>query len=95
MLPPETRAMLVERYVHDASHPEVAARHGVSEDAVKKRVERGKAVLKRVLSEELGGEIQAFGIAPPRQLWQETRLWCPTCGRRRLDPSSAGAPQAS
>src|SRR3954447_17681202 len=53
-LPPETRDMLVQRYVHDLAHAEIGARLGVSEDAVSMRLSRGKIVLRRMLACELG-----------------------------------------
>jgi RNA polymerase sigma factor (sigma-70 family) len=76
LLPPDTRDALVQRYVEDAPHGEIAARLGVSEDAVSMRLSRGKTVLRRLLAAELdrgqGGE------------WHETRVWCGQCGRRKL-----------
>jgi RNA polymerase sigma-70 factor (ECF subfamily) len=74
LLPPDTRAALVQRYVHDLSHAEIAAALGVSEDALAMRLTRGKVVLRRVLAPDLG-------LADP---WEPTRSFCRTCGRRRL-----------
>jgi RNA polymerase sigma factor (sigma-70 family) len=86
LLPTETRAVLVERYVQESPHADVAAYLGVSEEAVKKRVERGKLALKRVLTTDLRAEALSFGlIAPGAESWQETRIWCPGCGRHRLE----------
>jgi RNA polymerase sigma factor (sigma-70 family) len=76
LLPPETREALVRRYVDDASHGEIAARLGVSEDAVSMRLARGKTVLRRLLAAELGRDSGGE--------WRETRVWCGQCGRRKL-----------
>ena len=85
LLPAETRAVLVARYVEESPHADVAAHLGLSEDAVKKRVERGKAMLQRVLTTSLRSDALASGLlAPDTQGWQQTRVWCPGCGRHRL-----------
>jgi RNA polymerase sigma factor (sigma-70 family) len=76
VLPPETRDALVQRYVHDAPHGEIATRLGVSEDAVSMRLARGKTVLRRLLAAELGRDSGGG--------WHETRVWCGQCGRRKL-----------
>ena len=76
LLPPDTRAALVQRYVDDAPHGEIAARLGVSEDAVSMRLARGKTVLRRMLAAELGRDYGGD--------WHETRVWCGQCGRRKL-----------
>jgi len=89
LLPPDTRAALVQRYVHASPHAEVAARLGVSEEAAKKRVERGAMALKRVLATDLRQEALTYGLICPGATgtdgWRETRLWCPGCGRRKLE----------
>lgn len=73
LLQPEARDVLLRRYVHDSTHAEIAAFFGISEDAVSMRLSRGKVQLRRLLAGDLGGEE-----------WRETRVWCPTCGARRL-----------
>jgi len=65
LLPPDTRAALVQRYVHASPHAEVAARLGVSEEAAKKRVERGATALKRVLATDLRQEALTYGLICP------------------------------
>jgi RNA polymerase sigma-70 factor (ECF subfamily) len=85
LLPPQSREVLVERYVHESSHAETAARLGLTEAAVAKRLERGRLRLKRLLSTDLLKEAVAHGLvggAP--EGWDETSLWCPCCGERRL-----------
>lgn len=69
LLQPDARDVLVRRYLHDATHAEIAASLGVSEDAVSMRLARGKRELRRLL-------------APDE--WRATRVWCSTCGRRTL-----------
>jgi len=85
LLPPVTRAVLIERYIRDAPLSEVAARLSLAEGAVAKRLERGKVTLRRVLLTELGDEAATYGMAGGDvDTWQETRIWCPNCGQRRL-----------
>src|SRR4051812_45036529 len=76
LLPAGTRDAVVQRYVDDAPHAEIAARLGVSEDAVSMRLVRGKTLLRRMLAAELGREADVD--------WRETRVWCGQCGRRKL-----------
>jgi RNA polymerase sigma-70 factor (ECF subfamily) len=76
LLPRETRQVLVQRYVDDAPHREIAASLGVTEDAVSMRLARGKTVLRRLLAAELGRDSGGE--------WRETRVWCGQCGRRKL-----------
>ncbi|HEX2033959.1 MAG TPA: sigma-70 family RNA polymerase sigma factor [Chloroflexota bacterium] len=84
-LPPETRRVLLERYVEAMPQAEVAARLGLSEGAVEARLHRGKLALRRALAGPLRDEAAAFGLfVPAAAAWQTTNIWCPTCGRRRL-----------
>ncbi len=85
LLPAETRAVLVERYIHESPHAEIAARLGLTEGAVKVRVQRGRIALRRLLNTDSRADAATFGLvtAPPGA-WQETRIWCPDCGQRRL-----------
>lgn len=85
MLPPESRDVLVERYVRESPHAEAAARLGLTEATVAKRLERGRLRLKRELSTTFIHHAVAHGLE--RSLfddWRETDIWCPVCGRRRL-----------
>lgn len=85
LLPAETRAVLVGRYVEESPHAEIAARLGLSEGAVKMRLKRGTLALQRVLSADLREEAAAYGLALPDDGgWRETRVWCSLCGRRRV-----------
>lgn len=48
LLPPVTRAVLIESYIHESPHAEIAARLGVSEDVVAHRLHRGRLSLRHV-----------------------------------------------
>jgi RNA polymerase sigma-70 factor (ECF subfamily) len=75
LLPTTTRRVLVERYVHDSPHAEIAARLGLSADAVSMRLTRGKLLLRRALTAELREEATAYGFYDPdTDGWQETRV---------------------
>ena len=97
LLPPTTRAVLIERYFHESPHHEIAERLGLSEDALVQRLYRGKLALRRVMENELNAEASDYGLVDPRSapeegpLEQETRIWCPLCNKHRLskyyDPS--------
>jgi RNA polymerase sigma-70 factor (ECF subfamily) len=85
LLPPESREVLVERYVRESPHAEIAERLGLTEAGVAKRLERGRLRLKRVLSTDLLHESASHGLAEKLyDDWQETDIWCPVCGKRRL-----------
>jgi RNA polymerase sigma-70 factor (ECF subfamily) len=85
LLPPETRAALIQRYVEGSPYAEIAARLGLSEDAVAMRISRGKLALRRVLSTQLADDAAAFGLVEPSAtVWQATRIWCPLCGSHQL-----------
>ena len=69
-------------HVHLLDRFDLGDNHG----SLKKRVERGKLALKRVLTTDLRAEALSFGlIASGAESWQETRNWCPGCGRHRLE----------
>jgi len=85
MLPANTRTILIERYVGDATHAEIAERLNLSEGAVRVRVHRGKVALDRVLTEHFTEDLVAYGFgASDPTPWEFTRIWCPLCGNRRL-----------
>jgi RNA polymerase sigma factor (sigma-70 family) len=84
-LPPETRTTLIEKYIYERPQSEIARRLGVSEGAVELRLHRGKLALRRLLTTSLSHEAAEYGIAAQAGTrWNETRIWCPHCGRRRL-----------
>jgi RNA polymerase sigma-70 factor (ECF subfamily) len=86
LLLPGTRDVLVARYVAESPHAEIAARLGVSKQAVSMRLARGTLHLRRILTTTLRHEAAAYGLVSPSDsdAWQETRIWCPLCGQGRL-----------
>lgn len=85
LLPSTTRTILVERYVCQSPQATIAARLGMSEGAIKVRAHRGKRALRRILATTFGPETASWHLSTPDTLeWQETRIWCPICGRQRL-----------
>lgn len=85
LLPADTRQALVAKYVDESPLAQVAARLGMSEGAVAARLHRGKLALRRVLATDLRAEAAAYGLVRPHeQMWQQTTIWCPQCGRQRL-----------
>lgn len=85
LLPPATRDVLVARYVEESSHAEIAGRLRLSEGAVKVRLHRGRLALRRALTTALRREAATYGPdTRENDGWQETRIWCPDCGERRL-----------
>lgn len=85
LLPAPTRALLVERYIEETSMSELAERLGTSEGAVAVKLHRGRLALRRVLSEDMATEASTYGLLDPQDNgWQETRVWCPRCGKYHL-----------
>lgn len=84
LLPADTRTVLVQKYVEEASNHDIANRLGISENVVAVRLHRGKLALRKVLADELQAETAAFGLLTADDSWQETRIWCTRCGRRYL-----------
>jgi RNA polymerase sigma-70 factor (ECF subfamily) len=86
LLPAETRRVLVEKYVEETPLAEIAARLNLSAGAAAVRLHRGRLALQRVLTTDLRHELAPYGlVAPESDGWQQTRIWCPLCGARRLD----------
>lgn len=85
LLPPDTRAVLVERYIRESPRAEIAAHLSLTETTVAKRLERGRLALRNVLVTTFANEVAEYGWNPSDDGgWQETRIWCPHCGRYRL-----------
>jgi RNA polymerase sigma-70 factor (ECF subfamily) len=82
LLPDDTRAALVGRYVEDRLPADLAAGLGASPEAVSMRLTRGRARLRELLETELADDplaqvwVERYGSA-----WRATRLSCPGCGR--------------
>jgi len=85
LLPPDTRDVLVQTYIHESPHAEIAERLGLSTNAVGVRVHRGKLLLRRILVNEFRDDAAAYGLIEPQSGgWQQTRIWCPRCGQQRM-----------
>jgi RNA polymerase sigma factor (sigma-70 family) len=85
LLPNDTRAILVAHYVEGLPQSEIAARLGMTENAIAVRLHRGRRALRELLATDLRQDIAEYGFAAPNaDGWRETRMWCPECGRSRL-----------
>lgn len=88
LLPALTRTILIERYISESPQAEIAERLGITVGAVEARLHRGKLALRRVLSTDLQAEASWLGLIDQSAVGgQETRIWCPGCGKRRLSGS--------
>ena len=84
LLPPVTRDVLIERYIHESSYAEIAERLGLSEEALAQRLHRGKLTLRRLLSQDLHAEAEVIPTQGNSEQEQETGIWCPFCNNARL-----------
>ncbi|MBV7333373.1 RNA polymerase sigma factor [Chloroflexi bacterium TSY] len=84
LLPETTREVLVSKYIAESRHAEIANRLGLSESAVTMRLQRGKVALRKLLTTELRAEAETFGLVTSTNEWTQTRIWCSSCGQRRL-----------
>ncbi|HEY7023295.1 MAG TPA: RNA polymerase sigma factor [Ktedonobacterales bacterium] len=85
LLPHETRDILVAHYVEGQPQSEIAARLGLTENAIAVRLHRGRRALRDLLGNDLREDIAEYGfVAANADGWSETRMWCPECGRSRL-----------
>jgi len=84
LLPPVTRAVLIERYIHESPYAEIAEHLGLSEEALAQRLRRGKLALRRLLSNDLQAEAEFVFPQVDNGQEQETGIWCPMCNRARL-----------
>jgi len=84
-LSPDARGILELRYLKEMPESEVAGALGLTVRALEARLYRARQQFREVLSGPLRAEAEAFGLALPMAPgWQQTRLWCNRCGRRRL-----------
>jgi RNA polymerase sigma-70 factor (ECF subfamily) len=85
-IPDRMRQLLVEHYVEELPQAEIAARRGIREETVAVQMHRGRKALRDALvSAELRKQAAELGlIADASVPWQETHIWCPMCGRRRM-----------
>jgi|SRR5579884_3491726 len=84
LLPPVTRDVLIERYIHESPYAEIAERLGLNEEALAQRLRRGKLALRRLLSNDLQSEAEFFFPQADSEQQQETNIWCPMCNNARL-----------
>jgi RNA polymerase sigma factor (sigma-70 family) len=85
LLRPDVRAILLQRYIEDRAHADIADRLRISEGAVKVRIQRGRLALQRVLVEQFPEHLASYGMLPPRaDRWENTRIWCWRCGLHQM-----------
>ncbi|GHO92807.1 hypothetical protein KSF_028550 [Reticulibacter mediterranei] len=91
LLPPVTRAVLIERYIHESPYAEIAERLGLSEEALAQRLHRGKLTLRRLLSTDFQAEATSIIPQIKNEQEQETNIWCPMCNNARLTKYTASS----
>lgn len=84
LLPPDTREVLIQKYIEESPHAAIADRLGLSQNAVAVRLHRGRLAFQRVLRTTLRDDAAALGLIDGRTEAQPTPLWCPICGHVRL-----------
>lgn len=85
LLPIETAQLLVEHYIKESSHAEIAEKMRMNPGTVAVRLQRGKLSLQKLFQKHLRAEASAFElIEQNRAEWEETNIWCPWCGQARL-----------
>ena len=85
LLPAETGQLLIEHYIQQSSHNEIAAKLNLKPGTVAVRLQRGKLTLQKLLQTRLKEESLAFGLIRQEAVnWEETNLWCLNCGQSRL-----------
>lgn len=87
MLSDNGRAAVEACDLLELPHREAAARLGLSVSALETRLHRAHRSLRQLVNGPLRAEAESLGlILEPVAMaeWQETRLWCSICGRRRL-----------
>ena len=90
LLPEEPRGMLVERELLELPVGEIAARRGLTPEAVSMRLTRARSLLRRVMESDLLDDAMALGLVDLAAAgWQPTGAWCRSCGRHRLDMRTA------
>lgn len=85
-LPDPARRLLIDRYGADRSVAEIARSREQSAPHVAVQLQRARGKLKAVLLDRFPEEFRSF--APDgsgARSWHATRLWCPRCGKQRLE----------
>ncbi|MCB0121812.1 MAG: RNA polymerase sigma factor, partial [Caldilineaceae bacterium] len=84
-LPTDTQTLLVSHYIDETPQAELAAAMGIKAGAVAGRLHRGKEMLRQLLVTKFRDDALTLGlIAAESAGWQTTRIWCTSCGERRL-----------
>jgi RNA polymerase sigma factor (sigma-70 family) len=85
LLPPVTQQALVAHAINEQPFAEIAARVGLTENAVKVQVHRGKARLRQIFATTLRDDALACGLGTSwLESWQQSTLWCPLCGTQHM-----------
>ena len=84
LLPAETRIALIQHYVEESPLAEIAAQLGTNASAVAMRLQRGKLVLRHVLTHEMGHELAPYALSAQKDEWEVTPLWCHLCGQHHF-----------
>jgi RNA polymerase sigma factor (sigma-70 family) len=85
LLPTDTARMLVEHYIKESSHAEIADMMRVNPGTVAVRLQRGKLTLQKLMQKNLRAQASAFGLIEHNSPhWEVTNIWCPGCGHARL-----------
>jgi RNA polymerase sigma-70 factor (ECF subfamily) len=83
---PDARTLLIAYYLDEHPLSEIAGALGLSENATAVRMHRSREALARALAGKLRADAAAHGLLTSDTAagWEATRLWCPRCGRVRL-----------
>lgn len=84
-LPPETREILLLKYIHELPQTEIAKALDMNEKALEGRLHRGKKKLRTHLLTYKPDTAVSLGIVTEPNTWQTTNIWCTTCGMHRLE----------
>ena len=87
LLPDQAREVVELCYLREIPQREATERLGLSLSALEARLHRARRSLRILFNGPLRNEAAAFGLTLEDANvlgWQETRLWCPLCGRHRL-----------
>lgn len=85
-LPDPARRLLADRYGAERSIAEIARSREQSAPHVAVQLQRARGKLKTVLLDRFPDELRAFAPGDfGARSWHGTRLWCPRCGKQRLE----------
>lgn len=84
-LPIETRQVLLLKYIHELPQSEIAGQLGLQEKALEGRLHRGKQKLRQYVLQYKPDSAVSLGILTESETWQQTDIWCTTCGMNTLE----------